>query len=568
KIPTMMEQVLGERYGTYEHTFGFQPITGIHLDPDVPVGIEPTSDPAYSYILGAIALFVLLIAAINFITLSIGRSADRAMEVGVRKAIGADRRQVMLQFWGEAVLLTALALGFGVLLAGVCLPLFNTLADRDLRLAFDAGTVLSVLGLGGVIALAAGIYPAAVLSGFRPVEVLKGQLRMRGDRSLLRRGLVVVQFALSIFLIAGTLLMQRQLDFLQTKNLGFDKEQVVVIPTGVPVEEGEVLAERFRNALAGHGAVAGMTVSAFPLDGGWMNVGYTTDQDVYRTFNVNLVDPDFLETMGIEVVAGRGFSRDTPSDERSALIINEAMVQEYGWTEPLGQRLPGRNFPDHEIIGVVADFNYESLRNAVEPAALVLSFDVLRPGIENVGMASSPRRDLSVRIRPDDIPGTLALLEQTWATVAPNQDFDFYFLDEAVDNQYQQEARLGRIVGIASLLAIVIACLGLFGLAALAVVRRTKEIGVRKVMGASVHGIVLLLSKEFTKLVLVAFVIAAPAAYFAQHRWLADFAYRVEISWRIFLVAGVAALGIAMLTVSYQAFRAALADPVKSLRYE
>ena len=568
KMPTMLQQALGEHYGTYEHTIGLQPITDIHLNPEMPTGIEPTSDPAYSYILGAIALFVLLIACINFMTLSIGRSADRAREVGVRKAIGAARRQVMVQFWGEALLMTALSLALGVVLAEVLLPLFNDLSGQELALTLNGPVVLVLLGLLVLIGFAAGSYPAAVLSNFRPTEVLKGQIQTQGDKSLLRRGLVVVQFALSIFLIASTLIMTRQLDYLQTRNLGFDKEQVVVVPTGVPVEEGEQIAERFRSEVAGQDAVAGLTVSAYPLDEGWINVGYTDDSDIYREFYVNMIDPDFVEVMGMEIVAGRDFDRAITSDAQAGVLVNEALVASYGWDDAIGKRLPGRNFPDHEIVGVVRDFNYQSLRSEVLPAAMVLSFDVFREGIENVNSSSSSRRDLSIRIKPGDIPGTLALLEKTWATVAPGQTFDFRFLDASVNSQYEQETRLGQIVGIASLLAILIACLGLFGLATLAVARRTKEIGIRKVLGASVPNLVRLLSKDFAVLVLVAFVVAVPAAYVAMQAWLQDFAFRIEISWLIFLMAGSLALAIALATVSYHAIKAALADPVDSLRYE
>jgi putative ABC transport system permease protein len=360
KMPTMLQQALGELYGTYEHTVGLQPITDIHLNPDMPTGIEPTSNPTYSYILGAIALFVLLIACINFMTLSIGRSADRAREVGIRKAIGAERTQLMMQFWGEALLLTALSLGLGVVLAEVLLPLFNDLAGQELALSLNRPVVFALLSLLVLIGFVAGSYPAAVLSSFRPTEVLKGKVQTGGDTSLLRRGLVVVQFALSIFLIASTLIMTRQLDYLQTRNLGFDKEQVVVIPTGVPAEEGLQLAERFRSEVAGQQAIAGFTVSAYPLDQGWLNIGYTDDSDIYRELYVNMIDPEFVDVMGIEIAAGRNFDRAITSDEQAGLLVNEALVAAYGWDDAIGKRLPGRNCGDHEIVGVVKDFNYQS----------------------------------------------------------------------------------------------------------------------------------------------------------------------------------------------------------------
>ena len=579
KLPTMVEQMLGDRApedGT--STIGLQPMTAIHLDTSFPPGIAPITDPAYSYIMAGIALLVLLIACINFMTLSIGRSASRALEVGVRKAIGASRQHLMRQFWGEALMTTLLALALGVALAEALRPFFNTLAGTELTLAADGGTVLFLAALTVLIGLVAGSYPAAVLSGFRPVEVLSGKLRLGGDTSLLRRGLVVVQFALSIFLMAGTLLMAQQLDYMRTRSLGFDKEQVVMLRTsGTPapgrgllsvLEEGRRTADLLRNELATDPAIAGMATASFAFGEGWMGVGYDADDGSYRTFALNIIDEDYLPVLGMELAAGRNFSRDNPSDAVRGIIVNEAFAAEYGWENAVGQRLPSQHFEDHEIIGVVKDFNFESLHGQVRPLALVVNPRVVLRGVSDVSMAVPPTPKIAVRIKPENIPGTLAMLERTWKHVAPDQPYNYSFVDEAVDSQYRQEERLGKIVGIASLLAIVIACLGLFGLAALAVARRTKEIGVRKVLGASTPGLALLLSKDFALLVGVAFVLATPAAYLVMDHWLQDFAYRIEISWGIFLMAGLAALGVALLTVSYQAVRAALSDPVKSLRYE
>ena len=576
KLPALVRQVLADRVEEGQYTIGLQPMTEIHLDTSFPVGIAPISDPAYSYILAVIALVVLLIACINFMTLSIGRSASRALEVGVRKAIGASRRNLMYQFWGEALMTTLLALILGVALAEAFRPLFNTLAGIPLTFTFDAWTALVLAGLTLLIGLVAGSYPAAVLSGFRPVEVLTGKLRLGGDTSLLRRSLVVVQFALSIFLIASTLLMARQLDFIRTKNLGFDKEQVVVLQTSNAggqgllrlIEDGRRTTDLLRNELASNAAFVDMTSSCFAFGHGWAGVGYDATDGTYRDFALNIIDEDYLPTHGMQLVAGRNFSRENPSDAERALIVNEAFVAEYGWEDPIGQRLPGESFEDHEIIGVVKDFNFESLHGAVEPLAMVINPRVVLQGVSNVGFPVSPTPKIAVRVKPDDIRGTLAALEQAWTRIAPEQPYNYAFLDEAVGMQYQQDERLGAIFRIASLLAIVIACLGLFGLAALAVARRTKEIGVRKVLGASAPGLALLLSKDFAKLVLVAFVLAVPAAYFAMTRWLQDFAYRISLDVGTFALAGLLALAVALLTVSYQAIKAALADPVDSLRYE
>ena len=576
KLPTMVKQVLADRFVEGQYTIGLQPMTEIHLDTSFPVGIAPISDPAYAYILAVIALAMLLIACINFMTLSIGRSASRALEVGVRKAIGASRRNLMYQFWGEALMTTLLALGLGVVLAEAFRPLFNTLADTDLVLGIDGGTVLFLAAMTVLIGLVAGSYPAAVLSGLRPVEVLTGKLRLGGDTSLLRRGLVVFQFFISIGLIAGTLIMAQQIDFLRTKNLGFDKEQVVVLRTSNAggqgllqlIEDGRRTADLLRNELAANVAIVDMATSCFTFGQGWAGVGYDADDGTYRTFALNIIDEDYLPTLGMEIVAGRNFSREISSDAERALIVNEAFVAEYGWDNAIGQRLPGQSFEDHEIIGVVKDFNFESLHGAVSPLALVINPRVVLQGVSDVGFPVPPTPKIAVRIKPDDIRGTVATLEQSWKRIAPDQPYNYTFVDETLDSQYRQEERLGQIVSLASLLAIVIACLGLFGLAALAVARRTKEIGVRKVLGASASSLALLLSKDFAKLVLVAFVLAVPAAYLAVDWWLQDFAYRITPGVGTFALAGLLALTIALVTVSYQAIKAALADPVDSLRYE
>ena len=531
------------------------PITDIHLTPEVRSYGEESS-PVYSYILGGLALAVLLIACINFMTLAIGRSARRAVEVGVRKAVGADRRQLMAQFWGEALLMSTLALAGGLVLAEVFLPVFNDLAGKTLRfdLLRDAAGGVVLLGVTLVTGLIAGSYPAAVLSRLRPTATLKGGPALRGAHGF-TRALVVVQFSLSVFLIAATLVMLDQIDYLRSRPLGFDEEQVVVIDAS-DVDGAQVLG-RFRQRLTGHAAVAGLTGTNTTFGEGFSRLGFEYEGAVKQVVEFH-VESDYLDVMGMDLIAGRTFDPSLPTDSGRVIVINEALARDFGWAEPLGQPLRGATGSpetDPVVIGVVRDFNFRSLHTEVEPMMLVLG----------------PRRAVDfvvVRLRPGDVREALGVLRETWQQAAPTMPFQYRFLDEALDAQYRAEERWSRILGYGALFAVLIACLGLFGLTALTVASRTKEIGIRKVLGASIAGVTLLLSKDFARLILVAVAVATPAAYLAMRSWLGGFAYRVELGAGLFALAGLLALAVALLTVSYQAVRAALADPVESLRYE
>jgi putative ABC transport system permease protein len=565
KVPAIIKQHMREDF-TGQYLVMFQPITDIHLNTDFPEGLEPISDPAYSYILCTVALLVLLIASINFITLSLGRSIDRAREVGVRKVVGALRNQLVMQFWGEAILVSFLALILGMVMAKLTLPVFNELADKTLSYPIFSSITLVSLLLAFIVGILAGIYPALFLSGFNPIEVLKGRLQV-GDAGVYRRFLIGFQFVLSIALIICTLIMSQQLNFLQNKNLGFDKEQVIIIPTGVAGDEALSIYGRMKNELSSHPSIAQVSQSVFAIGEGWIQADYRDNNKTVRPFMMNIVDVDFLKTMKADIISGRDFSKEITSDISQGIIVNEALVKEYGWKEPLGQRLPGPNFPAHQVVGVVADFNYESLHTPVKPLVLALS-DSLLKGTDNVMFQASSRRKVMVRAKQGNLQETVALLEQTWKKAAPNLPFNFSFVDETLNNQYRREIRLNNMMNYATGFAIFISCMGLFSLATLAVQKRRREIGVRKVMGASVQRIVLMFSREFAILVLLSFLVAAPLAYYLMHQWLQDFEYQINISIWIFLLAGGLSLLIALITVSYQVVKAALANPVNALRSE
>ncbi|HKP31423.1 MAG TPA: ABC transporter permease [Chitinophagaceae bacterium] len=567
KFPTMMKQQLGEDYKEGGFRVFLQPIKDIHLNPNVPVGIQPTSNPKYSYILATIGILILLVACVNFITLSIGRSATRAMEVGVRKALGAERKQLIRQFWGEAFLLTMISVIIGLTLAVILVKPFNQLIVRNLVLRFDLLFMLFCILMIALIAFVAGMYPALILSKFNPVEVLKGKLKMGNNSGWLRQSLIVGQFVASIAMIICTIAIGEQMKYLRTKDLGYQKDQVIVVPTNMTRKLGLPLAELYRNELIKHPQIAGVSVSLYSFaQSSWINFGFTDDKKVYHSFDYNMIDAAFIKTMGIQVIQGRNFSEKNPADQNSSAIVNEAFLKEFKITDPIGKKLPGKY--EQQIVGVVKDFNVASLHQKIGPLLLTMSPDSVGRRSENVNYNFPAQPRVSVKFSGGSTADNIALLEKSWKAVAPNQDFEYAFLDETLAAQYQEEQRTSTIVKLAAGLSIFIACMGLFGLATLSVVRRTKEIGIRKVMGASVRNIVGLLSKEFVTLIAIAAVIAFPLAWWFLNDWLKDFAYRVHISWWVYAAAAILALMIALITVSLQAIKAALANPVKSLRTE
>jgi putative ABC transport system permease protein len=567
KFPAMMKQQLGEDYKEGGFVVHLQPLTDIHLNSAVPVGIEPISNPKYSYILATIGILLLLVACINFITLSIGRSTTRALEVGVRKALGAERKQLIGQFWGEAFLLTLIAVAVGLTFSSLLLKPFNQLIQRQLSIEFDLVFITFCILIIGIIALIAGVYPALVLSRFNPMEVLKGKLKMRSNTGWLRQSLIVGQFVASIGMIVCTIVISEQVNYLKEKDLGYNEDLVVVIPTNMNRAKGFPLAELYKTELRKIPQVSDVGASIFSFaENAWATLGFTNDQRVYKSFQYNTVDPDFLRTMKLQLLSGRMFDPSNGSDLDYSVLVNETFVKEFGFEDPVGKKMPGKF--QQRIIGVVKDFNFQSLHNKIDPLVLSMRPDSIVRYSENVNFAFSPQPRISVRLKGGDLAANVNLLREAWKKIAPTQDFEYQFLDETLAAQYQQETRTGLIVRLASALSIFIACMGLFGLATLAVVRRTREIGIRKVMGASTGSIVALISKEFVRLVLIAAVIAFPIAWWFLNDWLKDFAYRVNISWWIYIIAAIVAMAIALATVSVQAMKAAWSNPVKALRTE
>ncbi len=576
KFPPLFKSILGDDFEKSKYYVGLQPLTDIHLNRDFPVGNAPVSDARYSYIMGGVALMILLLASINFVTLSVGQTLKRALEVGVRKVMGAARNQLITQFAGESLLTTALALLVGVALAGMSLPLFNDLSGKALTLKPDGFMVALAGTLVVVVGLIAGSYPAFVLSGFKPISVLKG--RLQGDRrQTLRKVLVSIQLVLAVFFVSSALIMREQLNFLQSRNLGFDKEQTVVIQMTVPptgglrarVQAGFEKAEIMKQEYRALPAVTSLCAAAHDFGNGqWTEIGYTDDKSTYRNFYINLIDPDFISAMKMELVAGRNFSQENTGDQRNGVIINEAFVREMGWSDAIGKRIPGKAFINHEIIGVVKDFHYESLYTSVKPLVMTMNPEIAFSGSENVMMDNSPIPKLFVRIGHGKASETLTHLQTGWEKISGGDAFTFSFVDERINAQYRSDQNLGRIITIATALSILIGGLGLYGLSSLAIQNRVKEISIRKVLGASPQSLLFLLSKAFLMMLLVNVVISIPFSIYFMRQWLENYEYKISIDWMIFGKAGLVALLIGIITISYHTITTVLSQPADTLKNE
>lgn len=546
------------------------PLTDIHLHSDLTAELGVNSDIAYIYLFGAIALFILGIACINFMNLSTARSANRAKEVGVRKVMGSLRSHLVRQFLTESILLSFFSFAIALMIAWMALPVFNELAAKQLTLPFGDGTFwLAAVIVAVLIGLLAGIYPSLFLSAFRPVNVLKGNLSLGMKSGLVRSTLVVFQFFISITLIIGTLAVNRQLGFIQDKKIGFNKEQVIIIKDAYGL--GNQI-QSFKNEALKDSRVISGTVSGFlPVSGTYRSdnthwpFGSQPTQDNMVALQCWRVDYDYVKTLGMKIKMGRDFSKDFPSDS-GAVILNEAALKLFGYAtgDPLGKKIStfandlaeSQQQPktvDFPIIGVVEDFHFESLKQNITPLALFLQ--------PSTGL-------VSFRFEPGNTKEVISSIEKAWKTIAPGMPFSYSFLDQDFGKMYAAEQQLGKLFVIFAGLAIVIACLGLFALTSFTAEQRTKEIGIRKVLGATVGGIMILLSKEFGKLIIIAFVIAAPVAWYGISWWLKSYTYKAEIGLLVYALAGIFAFVIAWLTMSYQSFRAATANPVQSLRSE
>jgi putative ABC transport system permease protein len=540
--------------------YSLTPLRKIHFQTDRNFDLSPPGSLQYVYIFSAIAIFILLIACINFMNLTTARSANRAREVGIRKVLGTERKSLMAQFLAESTLMVVLSLVLAIAVAVLILPLFNNVSTKSMTIQslFSPIILPLLIALPFAVGLIAGSYPAFYLSAFKPIQVLKGNLAGKKSGGL-RSTLVVFQFAISIFLIIGTIIIYSQLNYIQNKNLGFNKDQLLIINNAYTLRTN---AEAFKNEMMKETGVVHGTLSGFlPINSSRNDYTFSSEPVLTSKTGLDMqiwtIDHDYIPTMGMQMLKGRNFSPELKTDS-TAVILNETASKLFGFgDDPVGKKIYNHDNDGKlitmNVIGMVKNFHFASLRENIGP----LSFTLGR----NITSAS-------FKVVAANIPSVLKSAAAKWKTMAPGMPFSYQFMDEGFDEMYRSEQRVGKIAMIFSILAIFIACLGLFGLATFIAEQRTKEIGIRKVMGASVNGIVRLLSKDFLKLVIIAFVVAVPVGWYFMNKWLQDFAYRISISWWVFVFAGVAAMLIAIITVSFQAVRAALHNPVDNLRTE
>lgn len=552
KFPDFMWDYINEEYANYGLSLEpyLQPLQKIHLFHNADSGARRTN----LYIFAVVALLILFIACVNFVNLSIARAIKRTKEVGVRKVLGADKQKLITQFLGESILLTLIAFLCAFFLVEMLFPIYRNLLGVELDYAYtiDFKSVAGVLGIFLLVSVSAGSYPAFYMSAFQVISTLKGDARSGKSRGKSRNVLVVLQFAISIALIVCTLLVNGQLNFMKQKELGFNKENIVVLP--LIGDEVKSKSETLKQELLRLPNIESVAASSEVPHDGFTSNGYFPEGHT-KTVMIHVVDidEDFLKTFDINLVQGRNFSKEFATD-KTAYLVNESLANALGWDEPIGKKITRNG--EHKIIGMVKDFHFATLHSRIEP--LIITNQPWREGFSN----------LSVKISSTNLPETLAAIKTAWQEIAPATPFDYWFLDESFDELYKSEQQFQQLFLYFSVLAIMIALLGLLSLASFSTEQRTKEIGIRKVLGATAVGVAGMLSRDYLKLVVLANLIAWPAAYYFMSRWLQDFAYRVGIGWWVFLLAGGLAIFVALATVGFRAIKAALANPVEALRYE
>ncbi len=574
----IQDVVMGYLEGRVEedvYNIGFQPLTDIHLNPDIPLGNAPVSNPQYVAILGVIAILVLIIACINYATLSIGQSLKRAKEVGMRKVLGAGKSSLVYQYLSESLIITMVSMIIGLALTLVLIPTFNRLTGTEIYYQFEWFHSVIYLGIGLVVALVAGGYPAFILSSFKTLSILRG-VGFTGGKNSVRKGMLVFQFLITLFLIASTLIIREQVVYLQNKDLGYTYEAKVALPLYADPTAGrlsEVINSTFANGellkakLSQHPEISDIAMGSHVLGtNGWANLGYTDDQDVFRRFRFLVVDAFYLSSFRINLLEGRDFDPQSGLDKRQSVILNQAAANYFNLG--VGDKLPGNEFGDHRIIGITEDFHFSSLHDEVEPLVIVQSIDAIIPGVSDGDFEDTVVPKMVLTYTGNNLSNVNKLLSESWESTFPNESLSWHFISERLKSQYENEARMNSMITVATILSIVIAVLGLLGLTILVVNSKLKEIGIRKVMGADSIKIFWLLARSFSWQMLLAVILSIPLTIMLMNSWLENFAYHIQISPVSFVISAFLSMAIAGAVILYHTYRAMRINPVESLRDE
>ncbi|MEM6362396.1 MAG: FtsX-like permease family protein, partial [Bacteroidota bacterium] len=576
-IDDVIMGLIGDQVNEGEYNVGFQPLTDIHLNPDIPVGGAPVGNPSYVAILGVISILVLVTACINYATLSVGQSLKRTKEVGVRKVMGAQRKSLINQYLSESLLIIVVAFGMGIGLTYLSLPIFNELTGADVRIDFQVWHLGLYLALILIVGLTSGIYPAILLSRQKATDIFRGSGGAR-SKQYIRKGMVVFQFLITVFLISSTLIMRKQLNYMQNKDMGVEYNATVSVPLyrdpaarsladaiSTAMEKGELLKEKLNIYPEISDLSMGSHVFGNP---GWVKLSYSDNTDTYRAFRVLAVDAHYLNTFGIELKRGKNFDPESELDKRQSIILNQSAVELFGLNEPIGSRLPGNDFGDHIIIGVTENFNYASLHSAIEPLIITQNVQPIVDGVSDFNFQDSPIPKLVFKYSGNQLSDVREILTKEWETTFPEEELNFSFVEENMKAQYANENRMNRLLSVATVLSIIIASLGLLGLTVLVINGKQKEIGIRKVIGASEASIFKLLVSSFSWQLLLGVVLSVPFTYGLMNDWLKDFAYRIDLGIDIFLFGGLISLVIAFFTISFHTLKASLVNPVDTIRSE
>lgn len=562
KFPAFIKKYVGEGKDDWDEwlasgnnwEYFLQPLASIHLNSSLNGEFEANGNINYIYIFITAAIFIVVIASVNFMNLSTAKSEQRSKEVGLRKVIGSGKPLLIFQFLFEAIMMSLLAFALSILIVLIVLPWFNAFTGKDFGIwdMYNMQTLPYLFAAVLALGVFSGLYPAFYLSSFKPIDVLKAKIGKRKNSVTLRGVLVVFQFSISIFLILGTMVVYNQLGFIQNKHLGFNKEHIIVIESADALKDK---VETFKEQLRAHHTIKSVSTSQTLPGKGFMNWGCKVEgMDGWMTLNMNITDLDFLDTYEMTMAEGRFFSREFPSDS-TAIIINENGRAVINWDDPLQKEI-SMNDQKFHVIGVISDFNYESLHTKVRPMAMIMFPKGWSPSF------------VSIKITGEDVQATLDFIASTWKTITGGFPYQYSFFDQEYQQLYDNEVQTSNMFIFFAVIAIFIACLGLFALSAFVAEQRTKEIGIRKVNGAGINNILVLLSSNFTKWVIIAFILSLPLCILVMQKWLQNFAYKVELHWWLFVIAGLSALFIALLTVSFQSIKAAIKNPVEALRYE